>query len=340
MAKKGALKSVYIVNDDELRVNGGRWLLQSGPAIRVRGFTADTLGDRKVTGGDALPIYVLGENDIRANGGQFLLKGGQPISVTSAIATARGVIQGKAIPVWPVDDNGNYDADFAGGYSSRVIATNPIAYWILGEAVGATAVDQINSPAQDGTYANVTLAQPGIGDGNTAALFNGVNSQVDVFSLALQGVYGYTAGSLQIWNRVLNVGIWTDGTSDFAVAFGADGANRMTGNKVAAVNRYDVRHRGGGSFDGVSITPIVTTDWFAIHLTWDEVGNVTLVYMDGAVQGAPAPAAAFVGVLNAARCVIGDFVIPSNEPWNGYAAHVALWDRVLTPAEVLSLGIV
>ena len=114
MAKKGALKSTLIVTSDELKVNGGRWLLQSGPAIRVRGFNSSSIGDRKVIGGDALPIYILAETDARVNGGQFLLKGGQPIQVTDVIGSARGVIQGKAIPVWPVDDDGNFDPNFSG----------------------------------------------------------------------------------------------------------------------------------------------------------------------------------------------------------------------------------
>ena len=122
MAKKGALKSTLIVTSDELKVNGGRWLLQSGPAIRVRGFNSDSIGDRKIIGGDALPIYILAETDARVNGGQFLLKGGQPIQVTDVIGSARGVIQGKAIPVWPVDDDGNYDADFAAGITYLLLA--------------------------------------------------------------------------------------------------------------------------------------------------------------------------------------------------------------------------
>ncbi len=192
MAKKGALKSVYIVNDDDLRVNGGRWLLQSGPAIRVRGFTADTLGDRKVTGGDALPVYVLGENDIRANGGQFLLKGGQPISVTSAIATARGVIQGKAIPVWPVDDDGNFDSNFAGFLPTQIanlelwVAAdlelsladgNPVALWPDQSGSGNDLVQ--------GVGANQPLFRTGIINGLPVVRGDGINDNIRIVNAAM-----------------------------------------------------------------------------------------------------------------------------------------------------------
>ncbi len=112
MSIDGPLKSVLVVTEDELRVNGGRYLLQSGAAIKVRGFAEADLGSRRIIHGDALPIYILSENDVRANGGRWLLKSGQAIPMTDAIGTARGVIQGKAIPVWPVDDDGNYDPLF------------------------------------------------------------------------------------------------------------------------------------------------------------------------------------------------------------------------------------
>lgn len=113
MTKAGALKSVRIVTAAELRVNGGRWFMQQGPAIKVRGYTVDSIGSRKVKGGDAQPVYILGENDVRANGGRWRVTAGQAIQVTDVIGDVRGVIQGRAIPVYPVDDDGNFDSDFS-----------------------------------------------------------------------------------------------------------------------------------------------------------------------------------------------------------------------------------
>ena len=173
MAKKGALKSTLIVTSDELKVNGGRWLLQSGPAIRVRGFNSDSIGDRKIIGGDALPIYVLAESDARVNGGQWLLKGGQPIQVTDVIGSARGVIQGNAIPVWPVDDNGNYDADFAGGFLPTDISG--LVMWLAAD-LGLTLNngDPVTTWLdQSGNGNDVTQAVAGKKPTFTTAIING-----------------------------------------------------------------------------------------------------------------------------------------------------------------------
>ena len=183
MAKKGALKSTLIVTSDELKVNGGRWLLQSGPAIRVRGFKESTIGDRKIIGGDALPIYVLAESDARVNGGQFLLKGGQPIQVTDVIGSARGVIQGNAIPVWPVDDDGNYDADFAGAFLPTDVAN--LILWLRADAITGLAdtnpvITWLDESGQgndvtQGVGADRPLYRTGIMNGLPVVRFDGVS---------------------------------------------------------------------------------------------------------------------------------------------------------------------
>jgi len=112
MPKGGALKSVHRVTAAELKVNGGRYFLQQGPAIKVRGFNAASIGARRVIGGDALPVYVLTNAQIRENGGRWIVTAGEAIQVTDVIGVTRGVIQGAAVPVYPVDDNGVYDPTF------------------------------------------------------------------------------------------------------------------------------------------------------------------------------------------------------------------------------------
>ena len=72
-------------------------------------------------------------------------------------------------------------------YTDKVLAIqlgNLIGYWQLSESGGLTAID-VSGQANHGVYLNVTLGQSGIGDGNTAAGFNGTNSAADVFSSGL-----------------------------------------------------------------------------------------------------------------------------------------------------------
>jgi hypothetical protein len=113
MTQGGALKSVLVVTDEELEINGGDYKLQQGPALKVRGYTAANIGARKVKGGDAQPVYVLIATDIESGGGRWKVTAGEAVQITDVIGDERGIIQGNAIPVYPVDDAGDFDPTFA-----------------------------------------------------------------------------------------------------------------------------------------------------------------------------------------------------------------------------------
>lgn len=81
----------------------------------VRGFQAfrvingAALG-RTVRAGRAVPIVVLGQNDVFSRGGQYRVVEAPTIPMVNL--TGVRVKGGPAIPVYPVDANGNYDATF------------------------------------------------------------------------------------------------------------------------------------------------------------------------------------------------------------------------------------
>ena len=349
MAKKGALKSTLIVTSDELKVNGGRWLLQSGPAIRVRGFNSDSIGDRKIIGGDALPIYVLAESDARVNGGQFLLKGGQPIQITDVIGSARGVIQGKAIPVWPVDDDGNYDADFAGAvtYSEKVLATqigNMIGYWQMDEAAGPASID--SSPeGNDGVFAGgVTFGQPGIGDGKTSVLLDGINGLNNIYSAAFAADFNQQEGTMMLWCKVLNAGIWPAGGDHRAFAIGADLTLNFSIFGIQGANNFRYEYIAAATNKNVVRAGESTTDWFHAAVTWSLSAGVNgeyNAYFDGVQEGVTQTAlGTWVAALAANLACIGAQRSDGLRPWSGNVAHGVVWDIPLTGAEVANLAVV
>lgn len=228
MTKGGALKSVLIIGDNDLEVNGGRYTLQQGPAIKVRGFNINTIGNRKVKGGDTLPIYVVAEADMHINGGRWRVKGGQARQVTDVIGDTRGIIQGTAIPVIPVDDQGIYDPTFS-GYISKVLNPNTsigydplglIGFWPQNESGGAISFD-LSGLGHDGAYTGVTLGQPGVpGMGMTSPFYDGAGDVNNVYSAGLvadnlllnPGFETPGAGGADIWAN------WIETASDGALA--------------------------------------------------------------------------------------------------------------------------
>ncbi len=345
MTKAGALKSVYVVNDDGLRVNGGRWLLQSGAAIKVRGYTSDTLGSRRVIHGDAQPVYVLGENDVRANGGRWLLKSGQPIPVTDVIGTARGVIQGKAIPVWPVDDDGNYDFTFL-GYIAKVLTPNPsvpydptglIGFWPLNETSGTTAIDY-SGLGHDGTYVGVTLGDPGVpGMGFTSPFFDGVNDFVNIYSAALAAAFSGAELTITGFGMV-NPGAWTDGVSRRAVTFETNANNQHFLKKDNTNNVFEERATNGGVSRLFQIID-GGADFFHFALTVSESADEAQGYLRGLpIGGVLNGLGVYAGALLATRTLIGALTTAPLLPWHGWQGPCTLWSRALTPAEIAYLS--
>ncbi len=192
MATRGALKSTRIVTTDDLRENGGRWKLQEGPAIKVRGYTTSNIGSRMIKGGDAQPVYVLSDTDIRSGGGRWRVNAGQAIQVTDVIGDARGVIQGSAIPVFPVDDSGVYDPNFAGFLPTQIA---DLELWLAadrglslsdGDPV-VTWLDQSGNGknATQGVGANQPTFRTGIVNSLPIIRFDGVTEYLTFLSLTL-----------------------------------------------------------------------------------------------------------------------------------------------------------
>lgn len=79
---------------------------------------------------------------------------------------------------------------------AHVIESNPVGFWRLGEASGATATDSMS--ANNGTYVNTpTYGVAGVDDaGNTAITFNGTDEYMSVGNpAALQ----LSTGTLEAW---------------------------------------------------------------------------------------------------------------------------------------------
>ena len=344
MPRAGALKNVYVVNDDGLRTAGGRWLLQGGPAIKVRGFRSDNLGDRRVVHGGTVPVYVLQEADLRPNGGRFRLMSGQSMKVSDVIGLARGVQQGTAIPVFPVDDNGNFDKLW-GSYAAKILATEPnnlIGYWIMDEAAGAVAVDY--SPENnDGAYTGVTLGQPGIGDGLTSPFFDGTNDFNNILSAGLTADFDGDELSLVIWAKLDDPSIWTDGSAPRIIRLGSTaGSNDATIWKSVVNNRIQFETtRTGGGFQAlpINIDGLTSADWIVYAITFSQSAGEFKAFVNGSQVGATQnPTSTWLGNLNTA--IIGALTLGPVTPWDGFLAHCALWTTQLTDAQIADLAVI
>jgi len=229
-------------------------------------------------------------------------------------------------------------------YYQRVLATDPIAYWMQDEKQGGVSYDMVtarSNGARNGAYTGVTLGQPGIGDGRTAALYDGLNDYDSIHTANFVAAFNPSEGTVLAWARVSAAGVWTDGAQREIFNLQVDIQNRIQIHKGAANNRTDWRYEANNTDNTNSDFAFTSTDWFSVGITWSVAADEARHFRNGVQFGATQNGlGVWVGALNAGNTVIGALgTVPTNNVWDGYLAHVSIWDRPLTPAEMLSLGV-
>lgn len=224
-------------------------------------------------------------------------------------------------------------------YAEKVLSYSPIAYWILGEAAGATAVCQVNSPAQDGAYTGVTLGQPGIGDGNTAPFFDGANDYVDIYSVALRDNISVTEFTIALWAKVNS---WADGTFRRFISIRGDNwddiIHLFTHN---ANNTIFMQYEANNIPVTVQSNLGGTSDWFHLAITVSALADQMKSFVNGAQTGLTQTGlgAWAGGNIDTDRSLIGARFKTANV-MNGWLAHCAVWDTPLTAPQILDLATV
>jgi len=229
----------------------------------------------------------------------------------------------------------------ASTYADKVFSYGPIAYWMLAEAAGVTAVDQINSPAQDGTHVGVTLGQSGIGDGRTCPLYDGVNDYTNVYTVTFRDAFDGDLGSYLVWMKVSGVGVWTDGGIRYCINVDADDTrNTVRIFKSSTNNRLEWGREGANTYQKVQKNGVAETGWICLGLTWNVAADELKAYYNGVQEGlTQAGNVAWEAVTpNLARTIIGALRTAPTSLWDGYLAHVAVWDSVLNDAAMADLA--
>lgn len=226
------------------------------------------------------------------------------------------------------DDNRLYFR-YGAEYADKVLGYSPIAYWPLWEASGLTAKD-ISGNGNDGTYANVTLGQEGIGDGRTCPLFNGTSSYISIGSAGLNSVFSGALGAVMIWCKVFNAAVWADSAYRRAIALQADSDNNITLHKSDTEDQLALIYEAGGTQEQHRPSLSAPTDWFQIIMTWDKAGDKVEWFHNGSSLATSDTLGLYAGALSADDCAIGARNVTPSQLWKGYLVHAALFDTVIT----------
>jgi hypothetical protein len=222
-------------------------------------------------------------------------------------------------------------------YSVKLLALNPIAYWILGDASGTTAAEEVNHNSLKAVYKSDVSGWPpqdGIGDGNTSPFFDGTNDVITLPKTNLSAVFNGSEGTFHAWAKVA-AGVWSDNQNRYITRLRASTTNEIFVFKNSA-NQIRMDYEAGGVTE-LKIQSYSETGWFPIGLTWSATDDEVKFYLDGSVIGTGTSLGTWSGSL-AATYLGGTTGTPAT-PWHGNMAHVALWDSALSESTMASLGV-
>jgi len=225
-------------------------------------------------------------------------------------------------------------------YRQKVQATRSaslLAYWPLDETSGGTAFD-LSGNLRHAAYC-VSPAAPALGSGvfwdqGVAPRFDGGDC-VNAFTSSLSSVFDGNEGTISLWFRPFDGSVWTDTAlrrfATFTSASHAVIVQRATnaGSTIAGIRVATT------TASVTSNTPNVA--WYHVVFTWRQSFDPSIAfYLNGSRVGSVPQIAAFSGPLTGA--VLGAGTTAGGNGWNGYLAHVAVWNASLSESEIANLA--
>lgn len=215
-----------------------------------------------------------------------------------------------------------------------LFAGNIIAFYPLFETSGSLAVD-LSGSNRHGAYSGVSLAHTQGPRGRAAGLWDGVNDYCDIYSASLNAAFNGNEGSLLLWLRVSNAGVWSDVTLRRVVMLYSNGTNYIILAKTTTNNMLQFSHAGSGAGKNAAYNGMAgNTNWFHAACTWSLSNNRIRLYLNGSQVASQTGIGAWSGNLSSAQTLIGATDKTPNHVWNGWIGYVLLLNREAFPAEV------
>lgn len=306
----GAVGNFYYVNDGS--TTGDQYSLAVGSNLN----SGKSRNDPMLSLGALLAAYDLGAGDvIFVDTGYYSLATNVRIGVEDAGVT----IQGPTNTLSSASD-----------YLNLVLASQPIAYYRLGDTTGTVATDASGN-GLNGIFRNTpTLGKPGalVGDSNKSVGFDGTNEYVELPS----GFANFSKGiTLEMWVNPSGAG--GDWQRIYDLGNGQQSDNIVLARRGSGADLSLFLYNGSTYVGEVAAFGVLEYNkWQHIAATIDVDGTAT-IYRNGNVVA--------TGTLAAPKTIVRtkNYIARSNWTSDGYFAggydEGAIYDRALTP-EVIS----
>lgn len=223
-------------------------------------------------------------------------------------------------------------------YSTKFTETQAsglLAYWRLNELSGTSAGAQPTTGYQ-GTYNGVTLNSTIAPGGGAAPSFDGVNDYIALQTTYIGDNFNGTSGTMTMWVNPSTLGF----NQCFIFQGGAASTSRIY-LQMSSENQIAMVRQAGGVTNVLQSSVGQSWDfttWVHLGLTWDESDNEVQVWIDGTTAYSTGGIGAWT-VSSVSTALVGRLSITSGaNDFEGEMAHVALWNRTLSAADMLDLA--
>jgi hypothetical protein len=257
------------------------------------------------------------------------------------------------------NDRFNHGTDFTPPSRTSIPAVdaNTISLWPMNEGYGSVAGDlganNNDGTITDGSWAAYPAAQEIIHGNNgaytgvllgqsqppfTCPYWDGVNDLCNLYSVDLAARFNPSLGSLSL---LVNIDWDGTATSTCVVKLQADNSNKVVWQLFTGTTRITFYYTAGGTGTGPTINgsildPLSNT-WVHLTLTWNKVQDRVRAYLNGSQHSELSGLGTWVGSLSASYSQLMNAYTTPSLPQKGYAAHLAVFDKELTPGEVAAI---
>jgi len=216
-------------------------------------------------------------------------------------------------------------------YTDRVLALNPIAYWPLNEVAGtsgAGSVLDVSGNARHATPTSVTFGVAGIGDGETAAEFDGVSSLINIYTASLAAAFNSQELSICAW--VLLGEAWSVGAARHIAMLSTAGFGSYLEFYKSNANTLRFIYAGSARNTVASFTA-----WTHVCVSISKSGDYARLFFDGVQQGTDLVSlGTWTNNLSSSLTVLGALQASGGQNWIGAMAHAAIFSYPLSQQQV------
>ena len=210
-----------------------------------------------------------------------------------------------------------------------------IAYWPMDDPSGSVA-RALPLATFNGANTGAVINQPAPAPLLKAYTFDGSNDVLNVYTAALASAWDETTLTLLAFAKVSGAGVWTDSANRWIAQLSADSDNRIVLGKSSGANTLSciVEYGNAGRFaNKAALNPV---DFFMAAVTVDTGANQAKFYYNGVqADSTMTSLGTWGGGLGLTLNNIGAETTGPAKVWDGDICHVALYNRVFTPAQVL-----